>query len=115
MTSLALKIEKYAVYIIIIYMATMTGLYFHMDSRISVLQTIQDKTLEKFTLKEQQHTDIDGKLSSDLKSLSTEVGTLSNNLTIKLNDITNLVLAHSLDNQRIVSPPKKPISSKDGR
>ena len=92
MTSLALKIEKFAVYIIIIYMATMTGLYFHMDSRINVLQTMQDKTFEKYALKERKHDEDISTLSKQVSDLSTNVKGLENNITEHLNSLSNMLL-----------------------
>ena len=92
MTSLALKIEKFAVYIIIIYMATMTGLYFHMDSRINVLQTMQNKTFEKYALKEQKHDEDIVNMAKQVSELSQNVKGLENNITEHLNILSNMLL-----------------------
>ena len=92
MTSLALKIEKFAVYIIIIYMATMTGLYFHMDSRINVLQTMQDKTFEKYAIKERKHDEDIAAISKQVSELSVNVKGLENNITEHLNSLSNMLL-----------------------
>lgn len=92
MTSLALKIEKFAVYIIIIYMATMTGLYFHMDSRINVLYTMQNKTFEKYALKEAKH-DLDmAEITKQVSSLSQDVRSLENNVVNRLTSLSNVLL-----------------------
>ena len=92
MTSLALKIERFAVYIIIIYMATMTGLYFHMDSRINVLQTMQNKTFEKYALKEQKHDEDIVNMAKQVSELSQNVKGLENNITEHLNILSNMLL-----------------------
>ena len=92
MTSLALKIEKFAVYIIIIYMATMTGLYFHMDSRINVLQTMQNKTFEKYALREQKHDEDIVNMAKQVSELSQNVKGLENNITEHLNSLSNMLL-----------------------
>lgn len=106
MTSLALKIEKFAVYIMIVYMATMTGLYFHMDSKISVLQTIQDKTLAKFADKDKNHVDVDTKLSSEIAELSKDFDTLKSDINNQLTTITELILEKSGNTVRSVKPKK---------
>lgn len=92
MTSLALKIEKFAVYIIIIYMATMTGLYFHMDSRINVLQTLQNKTFEKYALKEQKHDESILEVTKKFDYLSESVKELNVDVKEHLNSLSNLLL-----------------------
>lgn len=92
MTSLSLKIEKFAVYIIIIYMATMTGLYFHMDSRINVLQTMQNKTFEKYALKEQKHDEDIANITKQVSELSQNVKGSENNITEHLNSLSNMLL-----------------------
>lgn len=92
MTSLSLKIEKFAVYIIIIYMATMTGLYFHMDSRINVLQTMQNKTFEKYALKEQKHDEDIANITKQVSELSQNVKGSENNITEHLNNLSNMLL-----------------------
>ena len=99
MTSLALKIEKFAVYIIIIYMATMTGLYFHMDSRINVLQTMQDKTFEKYALKERKHDEDLALITKQVSDLSTNVKGLENNITEHLNSLSNMLLNDKKDKE----------------
>lgn len=95
MTSLALKIEKFAVYIIIIYMATMTGLYFHMDSRINVLQTMQNKTFEKYALKEQKHDEEILAITKQVSELSSSVKGLEHNITEHLNSLSSILLSNS--------------------
>lgn len=92
MTSLALKIEKFAVYIIIIYMATMTGLYFHMDSRINVLQTLQNKTFEKYALKEQKHDKELAEVAVKFDELSNSVKELNDDMKNHLNSLSNLLI-----------------------
>ena len=92
MTSLALKIEKFAVYIIIIYMATMTGLYFHMDSRINVLQTLQNKTFEKYALKEQKHDEKLAEVTVKFDELSNSVKELNDDMKNNLNSLSNLLI-----------------------
>ena len=94
MTSLALRIEKFAVYIIIIYMATMTGLYFHMDSRINVLQTLQNKSFEKYALKEQRHDESILKITNKFVELSDSVHELNSDVKDHLNSISNLLMTN---------------------
>lgn len=123
MTNLALKIEKFAVYIIIIYMATMTGLYFHMDSRINVLQTLQNKTFEKFALKEEGHDEILSEMQVEVNNLATSVKELNSDVKQQLNGLTNLLLKNSTllrennsDINNITNPSNKkslPFNSKE--
>ena len=123
MTNLALKIEKFAVYIIIIYMATMTGLYFHMDSRINVLQTLQNKTFEKFALKEEGHDEILSEMQVEVNNLATSVKELNSDVKQQLNGLTNLLLKNSTllrennsDINNITNPSNKkslPVNSKE--
>jgi len=76
-------------------MATMTGLYFHMDSRINVLQTLQNKTFEKFALKEAGHDEILSEMKSDFSDLSTSVKDLNIDVKNQMNSLTNLLLSNS--------------------
>ena len=109
MTSLALKIEKFAVYIIIIYMATMTGLYFHMDSRINVLQTMQNKTFEKYALKEQRHDEEIAIITKQVSSISQDVKGLENNIVEHLNSLSNMLLTNSSNIKKLEqNTSKKP-------
>ena len=109
MTSLALKIEKFAVYIIIIYMATMTGLYFHMDSRINVLQTMQNKTFEKYALKEQKHDEEIAVITKQVSEISQNVKGLENNIVEHLNSLSNMLLTNSSNIKKLEqNTSKKP-------
>jgi hypothetical protein len=107
MSNFVTKIEKFAVYIIILYMATMTGLYFHMDSRISVLQTIQDKTLEKFSEKEKYHSEVDTKLTDEMNKLNCKVNSLSTELNARFNSITDILLNNISTNNIKQTPSQK--------
>jgi len=93
MTNLALRIEKFAVYIVIIYMATMTGLYFHMDSRINVLQTMQTKTFEKYAIKEQKHDEYILQITNQVSDLSKSVKGLENNVIEQLHNLSQTILS----------------------
>lgn len=88
-------VDKVVVYLFCIYIIAITGLYFHMDSRIRVLQTIQSNSLEmfkRFTERDlKQQSDIDA-LSSRLDGLKTNIEKLDDGLDDKLNRITNLIL-----------------------
>lgn len=88
-------VDKVVVYLFCMYMLAMTGLYFHMDSRIRVLQTIQANSLDmfkKYSEKDQkQQSDIDN-LSIRIDSLKNKLETLDDNLDDKLTRITNLIL-----------------------
>ena len=98
-------IDKIIVYLFCIYIIAITGLYFHMDSRIRVLQTIQTNSLEmfkRFAEKDlKQQSDIDN-LSVRLDTLKHKIDVLDDNIDDKLNKITNLIL----DNHR-GNPSKK--------
>ena len=98
-------LDEVVVYLFCVYMLAMTGLYFHMDSRIRVLQTIQTNSLDMFrqysTKSIQQQHDIDG-LSGKIEVMKTKIETLNDNINEKLNRITNLIL-----NDRGTSASKK--------
>lgn len=95
-TSLALRIEKFAVYIIIIYMATMSGLYFHMDSRINVLQTMQSETFKKYSLKEEKHDAEVSEIRNNFVDLDSSVKSLRDEVKEHLNGLTNLLVNNSI-------------------
>lgn len=88
-------VDKVVVYLFCIYIVAMTGLYFHMDSRIKVLQTIQANTLDMF----KRYSERDQKQQGDIDTLSTRLDGLKNkldniddSLDDKLTRITNLIL-----------------------
>ena len=95
-TSLALRIEKFAVYIIIIYMATMSGLYFHMDSRINVLQTMQSETFKKYSLKEEKHDVQIAEIRNNFAELDSSVKSLNESVQDHLEGLTNLLVNNSI-------------------
>ena len=95
-TSLALRIEKFAVYIIIIYMATMSGLYFHMDSRINVLQTMQSETFKKYSLKEEKHDVQIAEIRNNFAELDSSVKSLNESIQDHLEGLTNLLVNNSI-------------------
>ena len=70
----------------------MTGLYFHMDSRINVLQTMQNKTFEKYALKEQKHDEDIANITKQVSELSQNVKGSENNITEHLNSLSNMLL-----------------------
>ena len=88
-------VDKVVVYLFCIYIVAMTGLYFHMDSRIKVLQTIQANTLDMFKRyserDQKQQGDIDT-LSTRLDGLKTKLDNIDDSLDDKLTRITNLIL-----------------------
>ena len=73
-------------------MATMTGLYFHMDSRINVLQTLQNKTFEKYALKEQKHDEKLAEVTVKFEELSNSVKELNDDMKNYLNSLSNLLI-----------------------
>ncbi len=94
-TALNERMEKFMFYVVIIYMMSMTGLYFHMDSRIKVLQTIQTNSLDLF----KKYSDKDIKQQSDIDELAIEIGDLKdqingldNNLDNKFSALSNLII-----------------------
>ncbi len=88
-------VDKVVVYLFCMYMLAMTGLYFHMDSRIIVLQVIQTNSLDMFKKysekDQQQQSDIDN-LSVRIDSLKNKLEVLDDTLDDKLTRITNLIL-----------------------
>ena len=88
-------VDKVVVYLFCMYMLAMTGLYFHMDSRIRVLQVIQTNSLDMFKRysekDQQQQSDIDN-LSVRIDSLKNKLEVLDDTLDDKLTRITNLIL-----------------------
>ena len=88
-------VDKVVVYLFCIYIVAMTGLYFHMDSRIKVLQTIQANTLDMFKRyserDQKQQGDIDT-LSTRLDGLKTKLDNIDDSLDDKLTRIMNLIL-----------------------
>ncbi|MBV5346662.1 hypothetical protein JZU46_00295 [bacterium] len=88
-------IDRVVVYLFCMYMLAMTGLYFHMDSRIEVLQTIQFNSLEmfkKYSEKDiKQQADIDG-LSGKIESLKNKLENIDDSIDSKLTNLSRLIL-----------------------
>lgn len=94
-TALNERMEKFMFYVMIIYMMSMTGLYFHMDSRIKVLQTIQTNSLNLFKSyaekDKKQESDIT-ELTGQIDDLREQIGTLNDNMGTKFTDLSNLII-----------------------
>jgi len=104
MENLSVKIEKFSIYIMIVYMSTMTGLYFHMDSRINALQTMQDRTFEKYSLKEQRTEEDILAVKLQVSELSKDVKKVENNILEHLTNLSNIIVANNSNNKE---QPKK--------
>lgn len=87
-------VDKVVVYLFCLYMVVITGLYFHMDSRIKILQTIQSSSLDlfkKYSEKDiKQQVDIDN-LTNRIDHLKSKIDSLDNSLDTKLGDIFELI------------------------
>lgn len=96
------RMEKFMFYVIIIYMMSMTGLYFHMDSRIKVLQTIQTNSLNLFKSyaekDEKQESDITN-LVVQIDDLKDQIDTLEDNLHGSFTDLSNLIIKNLGDHE----------------
>ncbi len=89
------RMEKFMFYVVIIYMMSMTGLYFHMDSRIKVLQTIQTNSLNLFKSYAEKDKEQEGditELADQIDDLKNQIDTLDNTLDIKFTDLSNLII-----------------------
>ncbi len=91
-----IKAQQFTLYVIILYMVAMTGLYFHMDSRIGVLQSIQTSSLDLFksySIKDmKQQGDIDD-LSGQIEELTDQIEGLDDSIDTKLGNLTNLIVS----------------------
>jgi hypothetical protein len=89
------RMEKFMFYVVIIYMMSMTGLYFHMDARIKVLQTIQTNSLNLFKSYAEkdkaQETDITN-LTIQIDELRDQIDGLDSNMNSKFSDLSNLII-----------------------
>jgi chromosome segregation ATPase len=89
------RMEKFMFYVVIIYMMSMTGLYFHMDSRIKVLQTIQTNSLNLFKTyaekDKKQETDITD-LTGQIDDLKTQIDSLDETLHSNFKQLSNLII-----------------------
>lgn len=93
--SFSSKMEQFMVYFCLIYMLTMTGLYFHMDSRINVLQTIQEDSLSLFrnyANKDRNQQDNIDELDEKIESIRGDLRSLNSNIDLKLNNMSTLLL-----------------------
>lgn len=89
------KVKDFILYIVMIYMVTMTGLYFHMDSRIAVLQSIQTNSLDLFKSYSEKDTkqqgDID-QLAGQIDELKDQIDNLDDSIDSKLGNLTELII-----------------------
>lgn len=88
-------VDKVVVYLFCMYMLAMTGLYFHMDSRIRILQTIQADSLDmfkKYSEKDtKQQNDIDS-LAARMELLKTRLESLDSNINDKFSQISRFII-----------------------
>lgn len=95
MTTLNERMEKFMFYVVIIYMMSMTGLYFHMDARIKVLQTIQTNSLNLFKSyadkDKAQESDI-VELGCQIDDLRKQVKQLDNGMHTNFTNLSNLII-----------------------
>jgi len=89
------RMEKFMFYVVIIYMMSMTGLYFHMDARIKVLQTIQTNSLNLFKSyaekDKSQESDITD-LTIQIDELRAQIDGLDDNMNLKFSNLSNLII-----------------------
>ena len=94
---------KFMVYFCFIYMLTMTGLYFHLDARIKVLQTIQEKSLDLFQSYSEkdiaQQRNIED-LKLQINDLKSELRTLNNTMDNKLTTMSAILLNFASDGNK---------------
>lgn len=101
------KLGKCAFYLFFIYIMGMTGLYFHMETRITVLQSIQKSSLELFqsysTLNGRQQSEINS-LNDKIVELKEQVEDMSGSLDEKLTELYHLLLSNKAEAAELTAP-----------
>lgn len=105
------KLGKYSFYMLLIYVLGMTGLYFHMDSRIKAQYTIITKSLDLFksysAMNTRQQSEIND-VKKSIDDLQDQVEDMQGSISDKFDNLYRLIIS----NKAYAAEPEKDIKDK---